>query len=242
MPSLALSALLLLILLLPGAIFIKSFSTSIRSKQNSRSIPTEELIFNGLFFSIAFHFFAVLGLEYIDRKEVQFELIYRVLIGEQLNISDAEYRQYFKQFAWYNIWVILYAFYLGKFARGTSQKKKWHLNFNLFNTTNSWCIIFSAEYLDKIGVPGESRDVDVLYVDVLTNSNIIYSGFLREYFYSPHHDRLESIVLFRARKKQFSEDGSSEFRPIQGGNFVIPADQIKNLNIFYLNIEDETIT
>lgn len=219
---------------MPGAIFIRSYSTSLLSRQNSRKIPFEELLIRGLLCTIILHYCAIIYLNNFRGLNVQYNLIYSFLIGEKFQYSNIDFNTYTFHFFRYNLVVSFIAFLTAKIFRNIVHNTNLHLRYHFLSITNSWCEIFSGEFLDKPRIPGRKTETDLLYVDVLTVDGVIYAGFLREYFYSPHNDCLESIILIHTRKKEFSADGKYKFRHIKGGNFVIPYHTIKNFNVFYI--------
>lgn len=236
MTSLAFSALVLLIILLPGSIFIKSFFRSSKTKQNSRHFPFETLLVQGLLFSTAIHTTAAC-LFYLFGFDVDYQVFQNILLGDALLLNNATLRSYFIQFCSYSLLVCIFSFLTGKGFRFIVHRFKIHYKWSSLHTSNYWFEIFTGEFLERHRVPGYQLDSHILVIDILTNDKVIYSGYLQEYYYSPYKDELESIVLKWAKKKEFKEDGCSAYREISGDVFVVPYAIIKNINVYYLNLD-----
>lgn len=71
----------------------------------------------------------------------------------------------------------------------------------MFRQYNYWFIIFSGRYLETAGIPGDEEDADLIYMDLLCDNEIMYSGILTDFNYSPHKDELENIILENVKKE-----------------------------------------
>lgn len=119
---------------------------------------------------------------------------------------------------------------LAKGFKNFVARYNYDTNFYSLRNINYWFYVFSGRYLEGEGVQGTQAGTDLIILDVLTNSNIIYSGILLDFNYSPERDELENVILDSTYKRNF-EKNKEEENPehstdvptlIPGDAFVIP--------------------
>lgn len=136
--------------------------------------------------------------------------------------------------------------FITKEFKAIIQNRNIDLNYSVLRNTNYWFQIFSARFLEMHNIQGEREKTDLIFLDILIEKDIINSGFLLDFNYSPQKDELENIVLTNASKRLFKketmEDGtlkSSNPTYISGDVFVTPAKQVVNINIYYVTLTGE---
>jgi hypothetical protein len=245
--NLALSAIILIILLLPGAISIKAYYSSFKVKKSNIAIPFNDLIIKGLAISFLLHS-AGLSLLHLFNQQINLLLLYNMIAGRELAFTDTQLLSSFLQFSVYNTVLIVFAWGAAKLFKNYVGKKKIDINYYSFRNTNYWYYVFSARYLEGKSVPGEQRDTDLIFLDILTTADIIYSGLLLDFNYSPEKDALENIILNSTAKRayqpsaeekeQYPEHTTGSPSRVEGDAFIIPMSLIRNINITYIGIEE----
>lgn len=136
--------------------------------------------------------------------------------------------------------------YLAGITALYSERKNKFLT-NYLGIENNW-----YELLD-----GNNQDIDFVYLNILTETKertVIYSGFLKEYYFKPKSSELSSIVIENVTRKDLRtneiidktnqnkeiknfSNTTGDDTDIKGLYFVIPAEKILNINIQYLSAE-----
>lgn len=261
--SFALSAIIIILFLLPGAIVLTIYYTSFAEKEASIYIPLTDLLLRGLLYSFILHTIGILLL-YTLGVSPKFQEIFDILIGKEIPVWKEFHKDYLK-FSGYLVVLLLIS------AAGTIWFKQFvvsrNLDINLFSLRRSsyWFYMFSARYLEMTGRPGEEREVDLILLDVLCKNEVLYSGVLVDFNYSPQKDQLENLILQNVQKRAYIKNESKpnaqelsghneqietdtnklkieastrNIIDIPGDCFLLPADQIININIKYLGIDD----
>lgn len=246
----ALSALVISLLLLPGAFVLTAYYTSFREKKTNLHISFSELLFRGLAFSFFIHGLSVWVLN-LYGTSVDFKLLYDVIAGKDLPTSSNDLSHSFLQFTFYTIFLASLFFSITKVFKWIVVKYNYDIYWHSLRTSNYWFLIFSGRYLES-RIKGSMTVTDILFLDILAPGNIVYSGYLFDFNYSPHKDVLENIILKNAVKRTYvkSADGNHELtltqpKTIPGDALVIPTKDIININIYYVNLggtefQDET--
>jgi hypothetical protein len=243
----ALSAIIIVLLLLPGATAINAYYTSLVARQSNIAIPFNELLLKGLVISLIIHSSACCTIIYGLHKEISLELIYEITSGKDLKTSNKDLSLSFLDFSLYSAILIIGAWFSAKIFKKIVQQNNFDLNWFSLRNSNYWYIVFSARYLEGRNVKGKQVDTDLIVLDVLTNTNIIYSGILIDFNYSPQKDELENLILDSTVKRGFIQTEEEKLTHkehstgipclIPGDAFVIPINTIVNININYIEIE-----
>jgi hypothetical protein len=252
--NIALGALIITILLLPGAITLRAYYNSFTEKDTELHIPFSELLFRGLLLSLLIHTVSIL-LMHLAGLNVDYKLLYQITIADKFGIQNIDFTRSFLQFGLYNITLIVVLYSGTKVAKRIIVDNNWDITFHSLRTSNFWFLIFSGRYLDA-NKKGRRKNTDIIWVDVMVPEQMVYSGYLFDFEYSPGKDKLETITLKNASKRTYRKSLTDEDRkeadnkeqnhplkldkprPIQGDAFVILAEEILNLNLYYLNIEE----
>jgi len=246
--NLALSAILLIVLLLPGATAIRSYYSAFKAKQANVAMPFNDLLLKGLVISLLAHTLSIWFITRLCKGDVQLNILYDIIAGKDIKISDQDLATILRQFFTYNAILVVAGWILAKLVKRIVQVNNWDLNFFSLRSMNYWYILFTARYLEGRGVEGEQKKIDLVFLDVLTNGNIIYSGILYDFNYSPQKDELENLVLKSTIKRNFNQtEEEKEHNPdhstgdpcsIPGDVFVVPLSSVINININYIEIEE----
>jgi hypothetical protein len=257
--NIALGALIITILLLPGAVILKAYYTSFSSKDKELHIPFAELLFRGLAFSFLVHL-AAIWLMNCAAIDVDYKLLYQITIADKFDLDNERFTTSFLQFGLYNLLLTIILHFGTKLTKKIILDRNLDLRFHGLRSANFWYLIFSARYLEfkRTG----ARDLtDLIWVDVMVSRDMVYSGFIIDFEYSSSKDELETITLTNASKRTYrklenlqviSKGVSSQSlaplthhplkldtpRQIQGDAFVILAKDILNINLYYVELGD----
>lgn len=242
--NIAFSAIILVILLLPGTTAISAYYSSLTNKASGVHIPFNELIIKGLVISALLHSLALEILQRFGTQSLILQL-YHVVSGQEMDISDVLFQNYALQFLWYNLSLILIAFILSKIFKWFVQKKNFDLKYNSLRTTSYWFHMFGGRHLEEDGNTRRMSEMDIIYVDILTEDHFLYSGRLADFNYSPQKDELENIILANAQKRRVNgineekkDPGFTESKIIPGEVLLIRASTILNINIIYARLTE----
>jgi hypothetical protein len=246
--NIALGALIITILLLPGAFILKAYYSSFKEKDKELYVPFAELLFRGFIWSLICHFVAILVI-LLFGIDVDYNLLYKITIGDKFSINNTEFRTSFLQFCFYNIVLLSLAACITKIIRLLIVRKNLDLLFHGLRLSNFWFYTFSARTLERSRT-GEYETTDLLYVDILSKKDIVYSGFLFDFEYSPSKDKMETLTLKNATKRTYIKvedlkNGEekphklkhSEPRLINGDSFILLWEDVVNINIYYINVK-----
>ena len=242
--SIAISAIVLVMLLIPGTAAISSYYGSFTNKASSVYIPFNDLLTKGLIISAFVHCFALCLLN-VFGFHVDMKFLYEIVAGNTITIRDNIFEKYCKQFITYSLIVSMATYFASKGIKKLIQDRNYDLIFYALRTTSYWYNMFGARHLEEPGVPGTTTEVDFVFLDILTKEHFLYSGRLLDFNYSPIKDELENIVLGNAIKRKIKGD---EVEPhdlkltdkkfVNGDSFVINASTILNINISYIDFGD----
>lgn len=244
--NIALSALIISILLLPGTIVLTSYYTSLREKSSSYlNLSFSELLLKGLIISFVIHCCAICVLRMFN-YEINFQLLYDVIIANnKVSLSSTKFTDYVLDFCFYILTLLALFFVLTKLFKRIALNNNWDIEYNFLRATNYWFLVFSGRYLDK-RLKGKRNETDLVYVDILATKDIIYSGFLFDFNYSPEKGELQYLVLKSAAKRTYIKKDGEEHKLelaepnfISGDAFLIPSKDIVNINLYYVNLEGE---
>ena len=234
----ALSILVVILLLLPGSTVIVAYYKSFKEKQAGRKITFTDLLLKGLFFSFLFHTIALCFLS-LQKKEVFFNVLYPVFSGASLPVSNQVLLHHVQWFALYILVLVFTAFVLTKFVKRLIVRFNLDINFHALRINNYWYQVFSSRYLEVRNVQGTKDQTDIIYLEVLVKTNVIYSGILTDFNYNPQKDELENIVLINAEVSKPAK--TAQGHSIEGV-LIIPNTEIKNISINYVSVRHTDAT
>lgn len=251
--SFAIGAIIIIYLLLPGAVSIRAYYSSLRAKSSANYVPFNELLFTGILITAVIHSFAICIVRLLG-YEVQFDFLYKVLSIEtfkNFQFTNKEFTHNFLCFQTYVLFTTLIPYCLVKLSKYYIHKFSLDYRFNFLNNCNHWFKLFHKKYISNFGNKNID-DIDVLYVDVFLLPDIIYSGVLIDFNYSPRKDELENIVLNFAKRRKVNEIEIKDIEgkpgtgktiqvspavSIPGEILVLPMKNAININIKYIKLE-----
>lgn len=254
--NIAIGALVLLLLIFPGILFRYAYLSGPYSRKNFQSSLSDEVVLS-LIPAFLIQTLAYVIIEPVSGTDVDVSLLIR-LVSQVSSVSSAEFNTIESSlllFSVYNIITCSFGFLSGKLFRNFVAKNNWDIKYHSLRFNNEWYYLLSGRIIDFPGNVGDSRNINMVRVDVLSESQgntIIYSGILRE-FYLSKADGLDRIYLTNVYRRKLTDDSPRELTaPIEqefddryykmpGDIFVIPYQQIRNINITYYIIEEEGV-
>src|SRR5665647_661809 len=142
----ALSTIIIIALLLPGAIAIKGYYSSMRAKISNSFVPLNELLFQGILASFLIHSAAICLLKIFD-WEVNFNFLYNLILGKDEKnfvFSNNEFDDNFLQFSAYILSCTFISCSLVKIFKYFVHRAKLDMKFNFLRNANHWFLINSV--------------------------------------------------------------------------------------------------
>jgi hypothetical protein len=252
--NVALGTIIIIFLFSPGIIFRIAYLNGPYSKQNFKSSPVDELFWS-IIPAVFIQFTGVLFVETFTPYSINLETLFYLIVG---NASDKINFPYIKEalpgFLTYSFLTFVISGALGFGLRSLVKKLRLDLKYRFVRYNNDWYFLFSGLLLEFPGMPGDTKDIEVIQVDALTKTNegnVLYSGYLLDFFLSKT-EGLDRLYLTSVYRRAFKDDINDDeyvsggldekafdkrYYKMPGDIFVISYDQIINLNITYIQLE-----
>jgi hypothetical protein len=190
---------------------------------------------------------------------INLELIYELIAGPstafKTNPDFSVIENSLGNFLLNNVIILLIAILFGKLFRWLVQKYDLDIYIHSLQFNNEWYYLLSGRILDFPNIPGESKDINVIQIDVvveLKEGSYIYSGILQEYYLSKE-EGLDRICLSNVYRRKLGDDKDitekseeslekefdKRYYNMPGNLHVIPFSSIKNINITYYKVIEE---
>lgn len=250
--NIALGALILFLLLLPGIVLRIAYLDGPFSKRNIQSSIVDELILS-LTPALVLQGGGFLFAEHCLDLDINLEAIYQLIVGSTVK----DYRPDFSliegsiiRLVPYTLILSTIAVALGKFFRWFVKLTRFDIRFPSLRFYNEWYYLFSGRIKDFPKYEGSSKGItDYPFLNVVVEykeGTYIYRGILEHFILSK--DGLDRIYLSNVYRRKLEGDKTPSPKPetldqdsryyfIPGEFFVIPFNQIKNLNVEYFRIE-----
>ena len=254
--NVALGTIIIVFLFTPGIIFRISYLNGPYSKQNFKSSPVDELFWS-IIPAVFIQFTGILIVEKLFSYTINLETLFYLIVGSTEGKVNFQYvKNSLSGFLTYSLITFVISGLLGYGLRQFVRRLKLDLKYPFIRFNNDWFYLFSGLLLDFPGMPGETKDIEVIQVDALTKTNegnVLYSGYLLD-FYLSKTDGLDRLYLTSVYRRAFKDDITDEdyisggldekafdkrYYKMPGDIFVISYDQIINLNITYIQLEIE---
>lgn len=246
----ALSTIIVIFLLLPGAVAIKAYYSSLRSKASNSFVPFSELLLQGILISIAIHASAICYITKIRSKEISFTFLYNLILGKdekEFVFNNKEFANNFLNFCYYILLCTIISYIFVKICKYIIHALKLDMQYHFLRNANHWFLLFNKDYFINSKINNKKQEIDLIMVDVFVKPDIIYSGILIDFNYSPIKDELENLVLFLAKRRKILNNEKIDNTPhvtspieIPGDFLVLYMSDIININIRYLQLQEKT--
>lgn len=241
--SFALSAVILTLLLLPGPLGIKAYFTGDVRKTAGITKPFAETFIPGLAFTIFIHQIAVFFIT-LSGRQVRFDILFEIIINKpDLKITNFDFSIYVRQFICYNLSVLVVTVLAAKIVKLLVNASLLDVRMATFKHTGFWSDVFTGRYLYWVNETKNIKLPDFVFVDVVVEERILFSGILADFNYSvSKEETLENIILRNVTKRIInnSDIDRSHFgskSPFISDAFIIPMNKICNINVLYINVD-----
>lgn len=243
--NIALSAFFITLLLLPSLAFRFSINKESDFRELLSSITITDSFWYFSLISLTCHL-ALLSTIKLLNFTINYQLIFDIINAKkEIAINNSTFQTDILCYIIYNLMSFALGYLAGITALYSERKNKFLTNY--LGIENNW-----YELLD-----GNNQDIDFVYLNILTETKertVIYSGFLKEYYFKPKSSELSSIVIENVTRKDLRtneiidktnqnkeiknfSNTTGDDTDIKGLYFVIPAEKILNINIQYLSAE-----
>lgn len=235
-------AILIIVFLLPGYLFRKGFYNFPYSRHLNKSNSFDE-ISSILICSVVLHLLFYLLLDYYQLLDDLKAFIifyyddYEIIKNHSNFIQKNNLRLSFS-----NVTLMFFGFWIASLHIGLILNKnirefKLDTKIRFFKYSNDWYYYLSGLVLDYPDEVGDSSEVNLVYIDILTRINdetsILYSGILVEYNLDSNGN-LKNISLNGAVRHVFKPNNNKpKIIKFPTSYLIIPADEIININIRY---------
>ena len=259
--NVAFPALLIALLILPGAIFRYSYargSWGWTSPVSFRSI-SDELAYSAVF-AVGLHALwsylgGLLGYRVAIRALISFLSGSFGPRGELFQTSMSALTAHPAAIVTYFLSLAFVAALTGRLAHAAVRKTKWDLRTQIFRFKNEWHYLLTGEALSFKEVSLQSRDVDGVYLSAVVDhskDSYLYRGIVEDWTFD-RDGNLETIALSNAHRRLMSQDRpqahteqpgaqippDSRYYKIHGDLLVLRYTEIKTLNLDYFALSDE---
>jgi hypothetical protein len=250
--NIALGAIILVLLILPAISFRFGVNRSSELKELIATISITDSFWVFLIIPVLIHFTGIL-LVPACFGEIRYNTLFYLIIGNKdLVINNSFFQIYLFQFLGYTLLSTIIGYAIGLFFSGVEDHvdqnrdslwRKVSLSRLLGLQNNQWYSLLDA-----------NEQAGLVFVDILSQTKettVIYSGFLHKYYFKHNSKELAYIVISIAVRRDmravqlsdtqakrnlayYSTDMGTPVRITPGEYFVIPRENILNINILYI--------
>lgn len=239
----ALSALIVLVLLLPGISFRKGYFSEEFSNQYTIK-DFFQLFVNTFIPSIVLYFLALpfiltFGYEYNIET-----LISLISSNEEMFVKSVEkVKELQTEIFIFQIVINLISFLIGYFLKNYFIKQSYDSKIEFFRYKNIWHYLLSARFIDfkrsQVSLnTNKVEDVDITYIDALVSVGdkvFIYNGMLVDYQLASE-GKLDILIIKDVQRKQIDK---RSFKDVDGHVVILKYENIINLNLTFIQAEDD---
>ncbi len=239
--NIALAGIVILILLLPGIIFNKSYFSGEFSSQYTIK-DFFGLLTNTLIPSLIVYVIIGIPITLISGYEYDFKTLLGLLSSNKDTVENAinNVELFRKEIISFNFLMCLISLCLGHGFRSLVLNKNLDTRFPFLRFDNIWHYLITGKFIllrrSQIQLFKDTiQDVDITYVVALVNvagNPYVYNGALVDYELSKDGG-LNLIYLNGAKRKDISNP-ESEYIDIEGHTIILKYDHIINLNLSFI--------
>ena len=239
----ALSALIILILLLPGISFRKGyFSEEFSSQYTVKDFF--QLFVNTFIPSLILYFLAIpivllFGYEYNIST-----LIGLISSNDKIFFDSVEkLKEYQNEIFIFHLIINSVSFFIGFFLKNYFIKNSYDSKIEFFRYKNIWHYVLSARFINfkrsQVSlIVNKVEDVDITYIDALISIGdnlFIYNGMLVDYQLASE-GKLDFLIVKNVQRKHIDK---KKFKDVEGHIVILKYEHIINLNLTFIQAEDD---
>lgn len=243
--NIAFTTILLFIILAPGYLSRKAYSSSKLSVRDLNKNIVNELIWS-IIPALTLHILFISIIHNFTSYYIDFKSLGNLIIGVKesskvdesfRSLGDFKYAIFF-----YNLLLFTVSFFSGYLLRKLVRYLKIDIKWRYFRFTNKWHYIFSGECLDFPDVPDNYEEITDKIINILcrvNDKNVLYTGEFFNYYIDSKGD-LEAVHLRNPIRRYLEKDDStdSDYYVIPSRYLVIPNSDIININFRYFSLEE----
>jgi hypothetical protein len=229
--NIALSAVIIFILLIPPLAFYLSYSFGRMPKAGPKFTLPDGILASAII-SLFVHCVSIVLL----KQQIRFDIFLKIMSGDvkdvEREVPNGLFAHYMKQFAIYNIVLLVLFVAAGRVARSLVKASGYNMpQREFFRLNNHWWYLFNGKNMN-VG------KYDTVFIDALVETKegpVIYSGFLIDFICEG--EKLDRIYLGDAyRKKLGFPNSDANAQQIDGDIFSLSYDKIVNLNLSFVDL------
>ena len=246
--NIALGALILLLIVLPGISFRTSLISSDSFENPLDTSFSGELILS-LLAAIPLHLCGFLVLSFCYTIDI-YQLILVIVDPSSDKITSDLINSSWWKFLIYITSLTTIAYIIADCARHCILKRGLHLKYRILHITNEWDDLFQGREANIQKIKDFDVSIDLL-VDT-ANGSVLYSGTLLKY-YLAKHGGLDKLVLSGVYRRKLSDDNKTDqddkttnsktpdrgidqrWYSLPGEQFVIESSRILNIHVHFLS-------
>jgi|WetSurMetagenome_2_1015567.scaffolds.fasta_scaffold15276_4 hypothetical protein len=241
--SLSITALIIILLLIPGILFRRAYYIYPFSRKytiNSTFDEISVIVIPSIIFHIIGFWILRKTPDFDDFKNLLYFLTELLSVNSMLNISvvSNKYPFDFNQIIYCFAILWCSSYYIGLTLNQNIRKLKLDAKFKFFRYKNEWYYYLTGRVLDFPNVIGESSKINMTLADVLIKGNneyYLYRGILWDYYLS-ENGGLSCICLKQTYRTLFNIDSLKyDFKKIEGDYYIIQAGDIISFNLRYFH-------
>jgi hypothetical protein len=252
----AFSAVILLLLLLPGFILQTAYTKG-RWRWNSPTLvrPLAEQILSGIVTAGALHILWF-WIASCLKETINLRVLVMFLLGsfghddEHFNDALDVLVRHPLKIALYFSSLYVFAALAGLAVRGLVRWMRWDHKYRFLRFNNEWYYLLSGEihsFQETPDIEGETKGVYLTTVVHHSNVDYLYTGFVIDYFFD-RNGNLDRVILDEVARRRLSDDKSEEmkeheeaarFYEIEGHYFVLRYSEMCTINLDYLIFEKD---
>lgn len=242
--NIALPALLIFLLILPGLIF--NFAFYKIENTALTYIPLTNKTTIGALVTLILHTLALCFLIYVVGVSLSLQALFILISG----VQDEKYSSVIASFtahqfillASYLLVICGLAYLFGKLLRCLIAKYEWDRH-PIFEIDSSWYYLFKG-YDWKDGADGTPDFAQIAAMIEIAGKGYLYIGILEKFFLN-NQGNIDRLVLTGAMRREIGKDksdnqgdNSKRFYPIDGDYFVLRYSEVKNLNVQFFTLDE----
>lgn len=231
--NIALSAFLLLALIIPGFIFLNAYDRKENTAIERKPFDVSSAM--ALFFSILIHLLLITVASWLGYA-VNYELVIKLLTGSSLSQAGIEELvDSVPLITFYFLSAYSAPFFLGKGAQAAMFRMNPYKN-SAFSFDTPWYY----ELKGKLSQTNNAQIIKLSCLQDLQDGSYLYYGYLED-FYLTRDGQLDRLILSDVLRRRIDRDQehdqqsqASRFYAIKGERVVLKYEEIKNINIEYI--------
>ena len=243
--SIAFSTIVLILFLLPGLVFRRSYFTEEFSKQYFKASPFAIFI-SSFIPSLVIHLVGFYSVPCLTSYYIDLSVLVK-LFTDQFDQQCADnIKLYSTAIIKYNITLVLFAAILGAMSKRFVRYLKWDRKYKMFRFRNAWHYIVTGELFDFPRVnmsldTDEVKDIELVFCNVLmelNNTSYLYDGILVDYELNENNG-LSRISLANTQRRKIDNDeidSSTRYYHIKGHVMIFEYSKVKNINFSYYTV------